>query len=88
MGQSGNPADSFGISQWQQAYHNRLGEAGYKSRGAQELTEGKLLTKLRALLATATKNTGSIPSCIAARDGFALTLLWATGVSLTCPCMQ
>ena len=74
-----NPCDSHEVRQWKTGFVKQQAAAGYIAQGAKEITMGKvskLLTHLVAQLAVGTP----VRQAAVARDGFAFSLLWSTGM--------
>ena len=78
----GNPASAFQLKQWQQGHEKISLKAGWRSTGAVELTEPKMLQLLSHLAQQAmrTPSTPVFDSALLTRNGFAFSLLWQTGL--------
>ena len=78
----GNPASAFQLKQWQQGHEKTSPRAGWRSSGAVELTEPKMLQLLSHMAQQAmhTPNKLLFETALLTRDGFAFCLLWQTGL--------
>ena len=81
-GRHGNPACAFQLQQWQQGHAKVSLRAGWRSTGAVELTEPKMLLLLSHLSQQAiqTPSKSVFDRALLIRDGFAFCLLWQTGL--------
>ena len=74
-----NPCSSFEVRQWRVGYIKQQTAAGYKIKGAKELTLHKVHQVLSHLADLAPLGT-PMHRAMVARDGFAFSLLWTTGM--------
>ena len=78
---NGNPINSHAVRRWKKGYHNERVKAGYSSIGAKEFTVQKISSVMSAMAEQYQNSTSSSSTkLLTARDGFAFSLLWHTGM--------
>ena len=78
----GNPACSYQLHSWQQGHRKISIAADFKTTGAKEMTEIKMI-HLQSYLSHLLSQDPTLSqpvSALVARDGLAFSLLWATGM--------
>ena len=77
----GNPACSHQIKQWQQGGGKQSSKAGWRSKGAVPMTEGKMIQLLQHIQQQAmhSPDRSAFDRALLTRVGFAFCLAWQTG---------
>ena len=78
----GNPACSYQLHSWQQGHRKISIAADFRTTGAKEMTEAKMMQLQSYLshLLSQDPHLSQAGSALIARDGLAFSLLWATGM--------